>query len=265
MLKKAIAFILGLVLLGSGCVQGESGSRKARDIIGEMVNLYGNETPADESRIEALLQELEEADLDAGLRWKRIMDLWKKVSTDPEIHEDVLPDGLPDTDELCIVALGFHLFSDGRMRQELVERLKVVLRCAEKYPNALILCTGGPTAYENRAVTEAGRMAAWLKRHGVNKNRIITEKKSRTTAQNAMFSFHILQEKYPQVKQIAIVSSDYHIATGVLLFEAEAILEAENAGQETIQVVSNAAYMAPSGSLSGSFQAGALLELLSGE
>ena len=27
MLKKAIAFILGLVLLGSGCVQGESGSR----------------------------------------------------------------------------------------------------------------------------------------------------------------------------------------------------------------------------------------------
>ena len=50
-----------------------------------------------------------------------------------------------------------------------------------------------------------------------------------------------------------------------ILSEAEAILEAENAGQETIQVVSNAAYMAPSGSLSGSFQAGALLELLSGE
>ena len=58
-----------------------------------------------------------------------------------------------------------------------------------------------------------------------------------------------------------IISSDYHIATGTLLFEAEAILLAEKAGAETVHVVSNAAWKAPSGSLSTMFQAGALIEL----
>ena len=55
---------------------------------------------------------------------------------------------------------------------------------------------------------------------------------------------------------MAIISSDYHIATGVLLFGAESILR--DAG---ITVVSNAAWTAPSGALSAMFQAGALLEL----
>ena len=82
-----------------------------------------------------------------------------------------------------------------------------------------------------------------------------------TTAQNAIFSLQILARLYPQVRQLAIISSDYHIATGTLLFEAEAILRAEKAGEEQFSVVSNAAWHAPSGSLSGSFQAGALLEL----
>ena len=48
----------------------------------------------------------------------------------------------------------------------------------------------------------------------------------------------------------------YHIATGALLFGAEAILR-----DSTIEVVSNAAWHAPSGTLSTMFQAGALIEL----
>ena len=77
-----------------------------------------------------------------------------------------------------------------------------------------------------------------------------------TTAQNAICTLDILSEKYPQVRQIAIVSSDYHIATGTLLFGAEAILR-----DSDIEVVSNAAWDAPSGTLSAMFQAGALIEL----
>ena len=87
------------------------------------------------------------------------------------------------------------------------------------------------------------------------------EDKSLTTAQNAIYTFDILTERYPQVKELVIISSDYHIATGTLLFEAEAILLAEKAGAETVHVVSNAAWKAPSGSLSTMFQAGALIEL----
>ena len=104
-------------------------------------------------------------------------------------------------------------------------------------------------------------MAAWLIENGIAAERVIVEDKSLTTAQNAIYTFDILAERYPQVRELVIVSSDYHIATGTLLFGAEAILRASGAGEETVNVVSNAAWKAPSGTLSTMFQAGALIEL----
>ena len=142
------------------------------------------------------------------------------------------------------------------MREELIQRLKVMLAASEKYPQAVIVCTGGGTAADDPSATEAGRMAEWLKAQGVDPSRLIVEDHSLTTAQNAVFTFDLLAEKAPRVKQIAVISSDYHIATGTLLFGAEAILR-----DSDIAVVGNAAWPAPSGSLSAMFQAGALIEL----
>ncbi|MBR6966390.1 MAG: YdcF family protein [Clostridia bacterium] len=187
-----------------------------------------------------------------GDRWARIMDLWET----PVVVNDALPDGLPEDDTLCLVVLGFHLNTDGTMREELIERLKVLLAEARRYPNAVIVCTGGPTAAGDPDATEAGRMAEWLEEQGVDPARVAAEDRSLTTAQNAVFTFDLLAERFPQVKQIAIISSDYHIATGVLLFGAEAILR-----DSGIRIVSNASWRAPAGSLSAMFQAGALIEL----
>ena len=198
------------------------------------------------------LAELTSLDPAMGKKWERIMDLWEAPVT---VREE-LPDGLPEDDSLCLVALGFQLNRDGTMREELVERLKVVLAASEKYPQAVIACTGGPTAAGDPTATEAGRMAEWLESQGVDASRLIVEDRSLTTAQNAIYTFDLLTSKYPRVRQIAIISSDYHIATGVLLFGAEAILRESN-----VEVVSNAAWQAPSGTLSAMFQAGALIEL----
>ena len=138
-----------------------------------------------------------------------------------------------------------------------VEEVKAIFAHAnEQYPNAVIVCTGGPTAAGDPSATEAGRMAEWLAAEGVDPARIMIEDHSLTTAQNAVFTFGILEQRCPQVRQIAIISSDYHIATGTLLFGAEAILRDSPA-----EVVSNAAWHAPAGSLSAMFQAGALIEL----
>ena len=126
---------------------------------------------------------------------------------------------------------------------------------------AYIVCTGGGTARENDSATEAGEMAKWLIGQGISKGRVIVEDNSITTAQNAIFTYDILVSRYPSVKKLAIVSSDYHIATGELLFRAESILRASAPGNEKLEVVSNAAWKAPSGSLSTMFQAGALIEL----
>ena len=207
---------------------------------------------ADGTRDTEALSVLAARDPSLGEKWARIMDLWEA----PVTVNEALPDSLPQDDSLCLVGLGFQLNPDGTMREELVERLNVMLAASKQYPNAIIVCTGGGTAENDPEATEAGRMAEWLVAHGVDASRVIAEDKSLTTAQNAVYTFAILKEKYPQVRQIAIISSDYHIATGTLLFGAEAILR----DSET-KVVSNASWHAPSGTLSAMFQAGALIEL----
>ena len=201
---------------------------------------------------EGALSALASLEPSIGGKWTRIMDLWEA----PVTVYDTLADDLPGDDSLCLIALGFQLNPDGTIREELEERLKVMLAASKKYPNALIVCTGGGTAADDPSATEAGRMAEWLVAHGVNPFRLIVEDRSLTTAQNAIYSFDILEKLYPQVKQIAIISSDYHIATGILLFGAEAILR-----DSDIEIVGNAAWHAPSGTLSTMFQAGALIEL----
>ena len=242
-----LAFILSVTALLPAAAEAAP-QDAARSQIERIVVSYAAEGTRDVQALSALTA----LDPALGEKWTRIMDCWEAPV---EVNEE-LPDLLPEDDSLALVALGFQLSPDGTMREELIERLKVVLKASEKYPNALIVCTGGGTASGNPAATEAGRMAEWLEQHGVDSSRLIVENHSLTTAQNAIFTFDILTERYPQVKQIAIISSDYHIATGTLLFSAEAILR-----DSAAEVVSNASWHAPGGTLSAMFQAGALIEL----
>lgn len=261
-LLKCICFILicSFVVLCVGCGKTEE-KRESQQIIEELAVYYGNYGEDAADRVNELLNELKTVDTSAAERWERIIKLWRETQSDLKINYGVLPDGLKNTNELCIVALGFQLNPDGTMKDELIERLNVVKASAEKYPNALIAVTGGGTASENKSATESGKMAEWLIANGISKDRVIIEDKSITTAQNAIYTCDILSEKYPFVTELAIVSSDYHIATGTLLFEAEAILRAQKSGGERWKVVSNASWKAPSGNLSAMFQAGALIEL----
>lgn len=261
LMLRVVSLVVLLSLALTGYASAAEEPRGAEEIIEELVVDYGNYGEEAAARVDELLVELSAIDPTLGVRWGRIADLWRSLYGEWPLYYDVLPDGLPDTDELCIVALGFQLNPDGTMRDELIERLTVVLHSAEKYPNAYIVCTGGGTASQNPSATEAGEMAKWLISKGIDPKRVIVEDNSLTTAQNAIFTYDILTTQYPKVNQIAIVSSDYHIATGVLLFTAESILRATTPGTEKLAVVSNAAWLAPSGYLSSMFQAGALIEL----
>lgn len=242
--------VMLIVLLGAaGPGFADAGIKtSARELVKRLVISYA----AYGERDGEALQELAALDPAASDQWTRIMALWET----PVTVRESLPEDLPRDDTLCLIALGFQLNPDGSMREELTERLKVLKAASEQYPNAVIVCTGGGTAAGDPTATEAGKMAEWLRTQGVEASRIHVEDRSLTTAQNAIYTFDLLEKDCPQVNQLAIISSDYHIATGTLLFGAEAILRGSAAA-----VTGNAAWKAPGGSLSAMFQAGALIEL----
>ena len=251
-MKKTLIFVILVLCMAVAAVFPAMAEEASTSAAQPLIELAVVSFAANGARDGEALSAISAIDPSLGEKWTRIMDLWEA----PVTVNAELPDGLPEDDSLCLVGLGFQLNPDGTMRDELIERLNVMLAASEKYPNAIIVCTGGGTAADDPTATESGRMAEWLEARGVNPSRMIIEDHSLTTAQNAIYTFDMLEEQYTQVKQIAIISSDYHIATGTLLFGAEAILR-----DSEIEVVSNASWQAPGGTLSAMFQAGALIEL----
>ncbi len=250
--KRLTGFIVALVMFMGAFMPGIAERTAEQPVAQTLIERLVISYAAYGERDSQALEELAAADAVRGEQWTRIMDLWES----PMMVQEALSEDLPQDNTLCLVALGFQLNPDGTMRDELIERLKVLLAASEQYPQAVIVCTGGGTAADDPKATEAGKMAEWLRDQGVEPVRIHVEDQSVTTAQNAIYTFDILEKDCPQVTQIAIISSDYHIATGTLLFGAEAILR-----NSDVTVIENAAWHAPSGTLSAMFQAGALIEL----
>ena len=225
-------------------VQGKTVyTEETYQLVTDLVYTMRNQGEDGYAAIEELLDRLSAADPRLGTLWRGIMEYWQSVCGDFTVNIGVLPDGLPQDDSLCIVVLGFQLMYDGEMAPELIGRCETALASAQKYPNAYILVTGGGTAYGNREATEAGVMADWLIARGIAQERIIVENASLTTDQNASLSCRILAEQYPQVHSLAIVSSDYHIALGSMLFEEASLLYAcENAVEEPYHVITHAGF-----------------------
>lgn len=212
-------------------------SRDEKSIIREIIYAYCWEQNPSAKRMQNLLQELENTDEKTAEKWRKILDCWKDATIEMPLHFGSLPGDLKDGSQLCLIVLGYQLNPDGSMQEELVGRLETALKSAQKYPQAYVLCTGGGTASDAPEPTEADVMAQWLIEHGIAEERIIVENRSLTTSQNAIFSYQILARDYPKITEAAIISSDYHLPWGMVLFQAQFLL-----GDHPITVVSNAAY-----------------------
>lgn len=211
-------------------------------LVSDMLYIRRSGSAEGEEEIPALLEQLRAADPEMGALWTGIMEYWSYANTEMPIHREGIPDGLPQDDSLCLVVLGFQLLYDGDMAPELLGRCQVTLAAAQKYPNAFIAVTGGGTAGKDRSITEAGVMADWLIAQGIAPERIIREDASLTTDQNATNTCAILAAMYPQVKQVAVISSDYHLPLGCLMFTEAALLYGYENGEAPYEVVSNAAW-----------------------
>lgn len=236
--RKLLAAILVAILLSTGLVSAHAVSRKAYSYVQQIINYYRHYQNKAQGEIDDLLLQLEDADPTQAKAWRQIMYDWDWIYNRMPIHYDVLPDGLPQDDSLCILVFGYQLKDDGSMRSELISRLEVALASAQKYPNAYIACTGGPTGGNT---TEARQMADWLRANGISSHRIITESQSLSTTQNALYIYDILDQIYPQVNSIAIVSSDYHVRLCSLFMSTMATYSHHCNGGTFMEVVATAA------------------------
>ncbi|MCR1960069.1 hypothetical protein CWE04_13705 [Thomasclavelia cocleata] len=224
--------------------------------IGELIAYYRDYQDNAKTDILRILDKIKELDKTKYDAWQEIMNFWSGVNKEGYTNVGVLPDGLPQDDSLCIVILGFALNSDGTMKQELINRLQVGLDSAKKYPNSYVVVTGGGTASGNPNVTEGGLMGQWLLEQGLSSERLIIENRAPDTVGNAKNTYKILNESYPQVKSLAMVTSDYHIPRGSVLFFTQCLLSAYETGNTPLQMISNAGcYTGSSGYESISLQA----------
>ena len=235
----ALAMILLLPLTPTVRAENESA---VAPYVQQMLQYYLTHQEDAKTDIDRLLYEMGTIDASQADAWRAIMSDWSYAHSEMVLNPGVLPDGLPQDDSLCIVVLGYALASDGKMQKELVGRLNVALASAEKYPNAYILCTGGGTAADNKKVTEAGQMAAWLRQKGIDDSRIIVENRSYSTSQNALYSYDILRAQYPQVQHLAMVTSDYHMSWGYMAFATKVALGVYVDLDPYMDIVSNAVY-----------------------
>ena len=239
--KRFLILLLICALLASMPLTAAA-TGSAGDYIYKIINYYQYHQMDAAVDIECLLNALEEVDPAQAECWEQIIDHWDYVNTQMDESAGELPDGLPEDDSLCIVVLGYALKNDGSMAKELLGRLEVALAAAEKYPNAYIACTGGGTAKWNKTVTEAGQMAKWLMEQGISEERIIIEDASYSTVSNAQYTCEILRIEYPQIRHLAMVTSDYHLARGSLLFAAESLLAVCGSEDAPLDIVAHAGF-----------------------
>ncbi len=193
-------------------------------LVTDMVYAYRLLGAGGRPQVETALESLKQVDPQLGTLWEGIMREWARVSEELTVTPGVLPEGLPEDDSLCIAVMGYHLNADGSMLPEMEGRCEIALKLLERYPNAVLALTGGGTAPANSEATEAETMAQWFLARGIPAEKMIVENLSMTTGQNAKNTCAILTDQYAQVKEIVVVSSDYHIPQCELLFTEAALL-----------------------------------------
>ena len=259
-IRKTAALLLVLTSLLSVCIPAAAAKKKRADwqvsekncgaflvLLDRLKIAY--ETPSDDDgdQIDALVEQIAEANENDGDIARAIAEHWKAVYLDPG-YRLYLYDGREKADELAaagqdydekhaFVVLGFQL-KNGKITEELKGRCNAAAAAARSFPDAYLICSGGPTGSNNPdRHTEAGVMKQYLvNKCGIDKKRILTDNRAMTTLANAENTFAILR-KY-DIHSITIVTSSYHQKWGQVLYNAMAALYEKRYGFN-VRIVGN--------------------------
>lgn len=105
------------------------------------------------------------------------------------------------------VLLGCAL-EDGEASKELLRRCWRAKGLMDLQENLVLIVSGGDPAGQGR--TEAEVMAAWLRNHGVDSDRLLIEDQASDTRENLLFAKALAEEHGLGTDGILIVTSEYH-------------------------------------------------------
>ena len=231
--KRLLAAGMLLCVLAAGVLPAKADTQGYRQ---QLLRTYSADTENSSATIESILTQLERESPSQGTMWRQIMSDWDRLNHSGFSARRSLPDDLPQDDSLCIVVFGYGLNQNGSMKPELFDRLNVALQAALQYPNAYIALTGGETAGV-KGISEAAVMAIWLMNNDISEDRLILEKKSLSTTENAENVCALLNQKYPQIRHLAVVTSDYHIAQAATVLQTACTYSAAMQGGRNMTVV----------------------------
>jgi len=120
---------------------------------------------------------------------------------------DTVDTVLPE--DIVFVTFGSKIKSDGTPGLPLQRRLSKTKELMEKYPDSVVIVTGGKGSDE--PISEAEAMKKWLISNGIDESRIIMEDKAKNTLENVEHSKEIIEEYGLSDRKIGCISSDYHV------------------------------------------------------
>ena len=256
-MKKHLYIFFIITFIFAKNLQSE-GTEDIKKLEGNLLYNYINEN---NEEVEKTLQKIKSINGLTFQRDKEIIDYWYYIDDVMELHNGIAPDSLPNSRAHAFVVLGYALNSDGSLKPEAIGRCEVAYKSAIKYQNSLIFLTGGGTASQNKDATEAGQMKDYLVNvKGLDAKRIVTETKAMDTIQNAKNTVAKLIEY--NIKIITVITSDYHIRRGNILFKGQIMMEAEKSGTKPIIMLENAVYYTGRKTEGKAFEGSALASIL---
>jgi len=84
--------------------------------------------------------------------------------------------------------------------------------------NTIVIMAGGPTS-QQVLTAEGSVMKVLAAKSGIPVDRIFVEDRSMDTIENAVYAKLILEAKFPNIKKIIVVTSDYHQQRALMVFQ----------------------------------------------
>lgn len=131
----------------------------------------------------------------------------------------------PDAEADYALLLGCGL-EEGQATKELIRRCETALRWMEENPGHYLVVSGGDPG--GHGITEAAVMSAWLRNHGADPDRLLTEDQANDTRQNLLYSKALAHEQGLETDTVLIITSEYH--------QTRAKFLAEQNGQQALRL-----------------------------